>query len=116
MVGPLLLAALVGAVDPASYGQVFGSQAAKQVRAAPRLNVHGNKVLLTEVYAALADLSANDVVDDDTAREVQQRLLTFLRKSGYELAEVQVRADPDGFDVTVDEGQLEKVVFRGRLT
>jgi len=81
------------------------------------LRFNGNKVLAEEVYRAVLDLSPSAKADAQTAQVVQQRLETLLHRSGYELGTVRTHVvDGKAIAVDIDEGQLEKVVFRGKLT
>ncbi|MBS2028466.1 MAG: hypothetical protein JST54_11220 [Deltaproteobacteria bacterium] len=81
------------------------------------LRFNGNKVLAEEVYRAVLDLSPTAKADAETAKLVQARLETLLHRAGYELGTVRTRVvDGRAISVDIDEGQLEKVVFRGKLT
>jgi hypothetical protein len=80
------------------------------------LHLHGNKVLPEEVYMRVLSLPEYGTPDEDTAHGVERDLFNFLVESGYELATVRAVPTDAGIDVTIDEGRLEKIVFRGRLT
>ncbi len=80
------------------------------------IDVEGAQVLAPDVYLAVLELPDDAKADAATAALVQQQLQAFLKKSGYELADVQVGVAGDRLLVHVQEGVLEKVVFRGRLT
>jgi hypothetical protein len=83
--------------------------------AAPRkLHFTGNTVLNDEVYIAVLDLDPTLEIQADTARLVEERLLTFLNKAGYELAQVEALARDGELFVRVDEGRVEKIVLRGQ--
>lgn len=80
------------------------------------LRVQGNKVLPAAVYEAVLHPSPAAGPDAATAAWVAEELRGFLRRSGYELAEVRAEVKGRAIEVTVDEGQLERVVFKGPLT
>ncbi len=82
----------------------------------PRLVFHGNQVLCEEVYRAALELPEDAAVDAATARQVERRLLGFLRRAGYVLARVEVEAREGALRVELDEGKLDKVVFLGAGT
>lgn len=88
------------------------------IRAAePRwLKIRGNRVLPDEMYRNALHLTEGTEPDAATALYIEETLYGFLVKSGYELATVGAVLTPEGIDVQIDEGQLEKVVFTGRLT
>lgn len=75
-----------------------------------------NVVLPDEVYAGVLELPPDAVPDVPTAQKVAEQLAQFLISRGYELAQVFVALDDGGLTVHIDEGQLEKVVLRGRFT
>ena len=76
----------------------------------------GNEVLADEVYLALIDVPDYADPDEDTAQTVHDALEDFLHNAGYELAAVRVTPKGLGLAIEIDEGRLEKVVFRGRFT
>lgn len=76
----------------------------------------GNLVLTEEVYRAVLDVPPEALPEPDTAQLVADQVQRFLLKSGYELSTVQVLLEDGGLTVRIDEGRLEKVVFRGRFT
>lgn len=82
----------------------------------PWLRFRGNKVLPEEMYRNALQLPSGSEPDPATALYIEETLYGFLVKSGYELATVGAVLTKDGIDVQIDEGQLEKVVFTGRLT
>lgn len=82
----------------------------------PELRVEGNWVLEDGVYGAVVDLPPDAVADEATAERVRLKVLWFLHRAGYDLATVQARTDGNAIELRVNEGRLEKVVFRGRLT
>jgi hypothetical protein len=83
---------------------------------APWLSFEGQKVLPEEVYRAVLKLPSDAGPDLASAEEVKEQLNRFLHVSGYELADVEAHVIDGGVRVFIDEGQLEKVVFRGRQT
>ncbi len=83
---------------------------------APLVRFQGNRVLPDEVYLAVLSLPAGTPASPETAATVRARLDVFLHQAGYELAKVSAVVEGDTVLVRVNEGQLEKVVFRGRLT
>ncbi|RME23474.1 MAG: hypothetical protein D6806_11190, partial [Deltaproteobacteria bacterium] len=68
--------------------------------------VRNNRVIIDEVYWAILDLPKWARPDEKTAKLVRRQILRFLRKSGYLLARVKVRAERGRLIVDVDEGQL----------
>jgi hypothetical protein len=80
------------------------------------MRFEGNVVLPDTVYAEALELPDDAVPDVLTADLVARQVQSFLSRTGYELAEVFVTVDPDGLTVHIDEGQLERLLFRGRLT
>ncbi|MBK7857188.1 MAG: hypothetical protein IPJ65_00935 [Archangiaceae bacterium] len=84
--------------------------------AADWLTFKGQKVLTEDVYRAILHLPADAQPDPPTADAVKEQLAEFLRVTGYELAEVATQVRDGQVEVFIDEGQLEKVVFRGRQT
>ncbi len=76
----------------------------------------GNLVMPDAVYAAVLDVPPGALADAEVGARVATRLEAFLLRSGYELAQVTVTLEGGGLLVHIDEGQLEKVVFRGRFT
>ncbi|MBL8952745.1 MAG: hypothetical protein JNK82_18335 [Myxococcaceae bacterium] len=82
----------------------------------PWLTFQGQKVLPEEVYRTILRLPPDAGVDVDTAHSVRVQLTDFLHTAGYELAHVDVSIGTDGgMTAQIDEGALEKVVFKGRL-
>lgn len=80
------------------------------------IRFEGNLVLPDEVYRAVLDVPAEALPEPETAQLVADQVQRFLLKGGYELSTVAVLLDDGGLTVRVDEGRLEKVVFRGRFT
>ncbi|MFZ5472273.1 MAG: hypothetical protein ACOZIN_22805 [Myxococcota bacterium] len=80
------------------------------------VRIQGNFVMPDPVYLAVLQLPKGATADAQTAATVQEQLTRFLKRSGYELANVSALARDGGIEVHLDEGRLEKIVFRGRLT
>ncbi|MBK7857447.1 MAG: hypothetical protein IPJ65_02255 [Archangiaceae bacterium] len=80
------------------------------------LRLRGNRVMPEEIYRNALHLPPDAQPDAATAAYIEETLYGFLVNGGYELAAVGAVVTPDGIDVQIDEGQLEKVVFTGRLT
>jgi hypothetical protein len=80
------------------------------------IRFEGNLVLADEVYRAVLDVPKGSLPEAETAQLVADQLQRFLLKSGYELSTVSVTLEDGGLTVRIDEGRLEKVVFRGRFT
>lgn len=76
----------------------------------------GNLVLPDDVYRAVLDVPSDALPTPESAQLVADQVQRFLLKSGYELATVSVSLSDAALDVRIDEGRLEKVVFRGRFT
>jgi len=76
----------------------------------------GNVVLPDEVYRAVLDVPSEVLPEPDAAQLVADQLQRFLLKSGDDLSTVTVALEGGGLTVHIDEGRLEKVVFRGRFT
>ncbi len=86
-----------------------------QAAAGVEVEVHGNEVLPDGVYLALLPRPTGPATPD-MATAMAGILEEFLHQAGYSLATVE-GAEQDGRVVLlVNEGLLEKVVFRGRLT
>jgi hypothetical protein len=94
----------------------LGLACALAARPAFPIEVQGNEVMPAEVYLAVLDVPEDAVADAQAAILVQGQLLNFLERSGYELASVQVGLKDGAVLVRIDEGHLEKIVFRGRFT
>jgi len=129
---PLLLSALLAQTDaqpePADAGE-FAFELDAGVTEGPLLKggvtlnkppfpIHfvGNLVLTDDVYRAVLDVPPESLPEPQTAQLVADQLQRFLLKSGYELSRVSVILEDNGLTVRIDEGRLEKVVFRGRFT
>ncbi len=80
------------------------------------LHFHGQKVLPEEVYRLMLKLPPDAGPSPETAEEVRLQVMRFLRAAGYEIAHVDTELTDGGVTVHIDEGALEKVVFKGRQT
>lgn len=76
----------------------------------------GNLVLPEELYRAVIDLPVDAEPTAETLHAVVGQTEDFLRRAGYELAHVGGSIDGRRIIVDVSEGELEKIVFKGRLT
>lgn len=74
----------------------------------------GNVVLNDEVYLAVLELPADFVADKEGAALVRSRVLSFLHRAGYELAQVETAVEKGHVLVDIDEGRVEKVILRGQ--
>ena len=129
MYAALMLAGAVLAADPSSDEDEPVDAGVKSLASVPdeddlparhalpfELTLSGNIVLTTEVYLAVLDLPEDAKPDATTAGLIVQQLTDFLKRSGYTLAVVVAVPVGHAMYVTLDEGRLEKIVFRGRLT
>lgn len=109
---PVLASAgtLPAAEAPAPSGPV---SSAKTSEARRLLVFNGNVVLPDEVYLAAINLPEGSAADNVTARSVREQCLAFLQRAGYELARVETAVESGRILVDIDEGHLEKVIFRG---
>ncbi len=82
----------------------------------PPVRIHGNYALIDEVYLAVLDLPSTARANRATAALVERRLLDFLHRAGYVLADVRARVVDGAIEVRVDEGRLEKIIFLGTGT
>lgn len=80
------------------------------------IQIHGNLVLNEFVYRAVVQLPPDAAATQVTADQVADQIRSFLWHAGYELAVVQAVPEGAAIVVHVDEGQLEKVIFRNRGT
>jgi hypothetical protein len=78
------------------------------------IEIDGNLVLVDEVYLAVVELPDDAEATSETAQDVAQQILDFLRRAGYALAKVEATAFGGRIHVTVDEGRLSRIVVRGR--
>ncbi len=101
-----------------SWLVVFQAVAVQRTMAAkgPEISIKGNLVLVDQVYKAVLDLPPAAKTNRVTANIIRRQLMKFLRKSGYVLASVQVAVVGESLLVTIDEGRLEKIIFRGSNT
>lgn len=80
------------------------------------LEFRGMVVLPAEVYRAVITLPTDAKPDLDTLQSVVAQTESFLHRSGYALAHVGGSVEGNRLVIDVSEGELEKVVFKGRLT
>lgn len=74
----------------------------------------GNCAVTNEVYLQALDLPADLRADDAGALLVEQKLWSFLRDAGYDLASVTVVAHEGVLEASINEGRLEKITFLGK--
>ena len=75
----------------------------------------GNQVLPDEVYLAVLERPAAPATPQ-LAAAMAERVEIFLHQAGYTLATAEGQVREGRIVILVNEGLLEKVVFRGRLT
>lgn len=115
---PLFIAVLaLGAADAGvaalpSDGGVDGGE----VDAGLSLHVRGAAVLPEEVYRAVVVVSPEAPATPETLRSAVAQTESFLRRAGYELAHVGGAIEGNRVILDISEGELEKIVFKGRLT
>ncbi len=80
------------------------------------LHFTGNRVLPAEVYKVQLALPRDAQPSEALAHQIERSVYRFLKRSGYDLATVTATFADQQINVQVDEGRLEKVVFRGGLT
>ena len=83
------------------------------------VEVSGNIVLPPGVYISVlryAGWQHAPEMPNERAQWIRETLEDFLRRSGYELATVDVRYERGDYILSVDEGRLDKVVFRNTGT
>jgi len=99
----------------ALLGLLVTAGAGRQAAAQPtRIEIEGNLVLVDEVYMAVIDLPTGAPATPATAALVARQVLSFLRRAGYALASVEVKAEGGVIHVEVDEGRLARILVRGR--
>lgn len=99
----ILLSALVA--EPVS------TAAAPAIERDERVVITGNLVMLEEVYRALLDLPKDAEIDRRTASRARAKILGFLRRSGYVLAQVGARVEDGKLHLEIDEGRLDKIIY-----
>jgi hypothetical protein len=80
-----------------------------------QLEIRGNLVLPEGVYLSVLKAPPGPPTLEKV-NELRAQAEAFLEGAGYSLANVDGHLEGAAIVLTVDEGQLEKVVFRGRLT
>lgn len=79
------------------------------------LRFRGNVVLIPEVYRSVLAYAGWDRAPEDPEERqhwIEETLEGFLRASGYELASVVAIQDGEGYELLIDEGRLDKIIFR----
>ncbi|MCX5859776.1 MAG: hypothetical protein NT056_07780 [Proteobacteria bacterium] len=103
--GTLLAGEAPPPVEPAASARISDAR---------RLLVfHGNVVLPDEVYLAIITLPERSAANSDTVLRVRNQCLAFLWSAGFDLARVEVAVEGNHIRVDIDEGHLEKIIFRG---
>jgi hypothetical protein len=93
---------------------VLGAAAlASASAAAAPVEFHGNVAILDSVYRTVLALPESAPATRERAREVEEKLTSFLHQSGYDLAVVRARAADGRIEVQIDEGTLDKVIVLG---
>jgi hypothetical protein len=76
----------------------------------------GNQLFPAEVYLSILDPPTAGPPTPEDVNESVAKVEAFLHQSGYALCDVSGQIDGESVMLTVNEGQLEKIVFRGRMT
>lgn len=114
---PLLVSLLaVSAQLAASDGGLLAEPDGGVASGPVELEFRGMVVLPAEVYRAVITLPKDAKPDLATLESVVAQTESFLRRSGYELAHVGGSVEGNRLVIDVAEGELEKIVFKGRLT
>lgn len=82
--------------------------------AAPEVVFHGNEALIDPVLLLAMDLPTSAGASRTMADLGAANLRRFLRRTGYDLAQVQVVAEGGVLHAFLDEGKLERVVVHGQ--
>lgn len=101
---------------PARFTLALVLLAASLARALPPIDIDENLIFPDEVYLAVLELPPDAAANPETMHRVVLQLEGFLHKSGYTLAHADAKLEAGRIVVSLHEGQVEKVVFRGRLT
>ncbi len=86
---------------------------ARQFDEVPKVEIHGNKVIVDEVYHAIIKMPAKARANRATARLIRKQLLQFLHRAGYSLATAKAGASGDTIHIDLNEGRLQKIVYLG---
>jgi hypothetical protein len=81
-----------------------------------RIVIDGNRALSSEVYYYVIERLPGVSKGKLSRRGLQEGILRFLRRTGYLLATVKVQRTGKKYQVHIDEGRLEKIIFSGRGT
>ena len=124
----LLIAALLAVSPDAGFSSDGGVQVldsseadsgtlleAERTKPIP-VRIFGEKVLPREIYLDVLNLSPQVRATEVTAKKVQAQLLAFLQRTGFELASVEAHVADGGIDVSLNEGQIERIIFVGRMS
>ena len=86
----------------------------KDTRGEQELVVFSGNVLFNDfTYRSVLQLPKGAAATPKTAQQVTVQLMRFLKKAGYDLAQVTAAVDHAVIRVTIDEGRLDKVVITG---
>jgi hypothetical protein len=77
------------------------------------LEFDGNLVFNDFAYRAILVLPKGAAADAKTARLVVLQLTRFLKKAGYDLAQVDAKLEDGVIKLNIDEGHLDRVVITG---
>lgn len=111
--GLLCLLALAG---PALAPAPAGAQRPKPHFRGTNLEFRGLAALNEFVLRAALELPRRVKTDEASVARLTERVLSFLHESGYELATVESSIEDRRVVLLVDEGRLDKIVFRDRGT
>jgi hypothetical protein len=102
-------------IDSSSHGE---TEPKTEAEISPRVTVRiqGALVLPPEVYLDILKLPPKATATSKTAALLRKQVLTFLRRTGFELATVKARVANGAVTLEVDEGQIERVLFLGPLS
>jgi hypothetical protein len=87
--------------------------AAAQVIARPMVVFHGNVLFDELVYRSVLQLPESAGATADGASAASEKLLSFLRRAGYDLATVRAAVVDEQIAVEIDEGRLDKIIVLG---
>ncbi len=73
----------------------------------------GNVLFNDFTYRSVLQLPKSAAANKKTAQLVLVQLTRFLKRAGYDLAQVDVEVDDEVLRVSIDEGRLDKVVITG---
>jgi hypothetical protein len=86
-----------------------------KVSAAP-IEITGNEIFPRETYLAIITVPLDAKATPEQLELAIGDVELFLAKSGYAIAHVTGSVERDVIKLNINEGLLEKIVFRGRMT